>query len=628
MCGIAGWIRPDGAWSRDDLQTMTETAAHRGPDGAGLWCWEAGPAPTAVCLGHRRLAILDLSPAGQQPMASADLQHWLTFNGEIYNYLELRQELRGLGYAFRTGTDTEVLLAAYAQWGTDAFARCNGMWGLALVDLRRRVLVLSRDRVGIKPLYVWSPPGAVAFASELKQLLTLPGCPAVAHLPTLRRYIDTGYEGPRTTFFQDLWAFPPGCVATVPLDAPGVPAPQAFWHPERLATVPVDPHEAVLETRRLFADAVRLCLRADVPVGVCLSGGLDSSAVLSQVQQIKHAGSSRAPTYAFSAVFDDPAADERPWITRMLTCTAATGAQTSPTPEAFLLDADTWLYHLDEPPGSLSQYAAWAVMRMIRAHEVPVILNGQGGDELFSGYWHAYYLVLRHLGRRSPWQVLGHLGGALLPGGNPALLTQIVPHLRQYWFRRRQQGQALLQDGFLLAEAGEALWARQAQQLTPPQYRLAELRHVHLPRLLKWDDRNSMAFGIEGRYPFLDHRLVEWALTLPPTLNLRRGWTKHVLRQAVGPLLPDEVQWRRDKMGFETPQARWMTTVLAPALATFARKPSAALKALVDPARLQALATLVLQAPLSPQDERPKLLMRLFFLERWLARFQVDLGGA
>ena len=640
MCGICGWLQPSGV-HLTDLVRMNRLASHRGPDGEGYWLWDGKSAmgqfiesrsadaadnkyPQGVAgLGHRRLAILDLSDAGLQPMPSNDRQVWIVFNGEIYNYIELRAELAQSGHKFHTGTDTEVILAAYEQWGTECFARFNGMWGIAIVDLRRRTLVLSRDRLGIKPLYTWAENQAFAFASEIKQFFALPNITATANMDAVTEYIDTGYEVPPATFFKGIQAFPPGCWSEVAIDQPKHPIPQTFWFPDKLTTSKINRAEAREGTRNLFADSVKLRLRSDVPVGVCLSGGLDSSAIFGQAQLLKNGN---APsTYSFTAAFADRRFDERPYVETVLEKFSGEGHYAFPTAENFLNDFDSLIFHHDEPPGSLSQYAAWSVMRLAREHRVPVLLNGQGGDELFTGYWSAYYLFLRQIVARAPQQVAEHLLGSLLPSGNPALVTQLLPHLRQYRNRKQRDNRTVLSPtwqshGFTLKEN----WATAAQLLNPEQYRLHEILHVHLPRLLKWDDRNSMAFSIEGRYPFLDYRMVEWALTLPPEMNLKRGWNKLLLREALGHALPPAIQWRRSKVGFVTPQSEWIRTTLRPVLSQWAAQPSERLQQIVDKSRLKQLAGELLNSKsIHKKDERQFLLVRLFFLDRWLNLFKV-----
>ena len=639
MCGICGWIEPSGL-DFPSLVRMNRLASHRGPDGEGFWLWgggrpegqfvesrsaDAGPRLATVGLGHRRLAILDLSEAGLQPMPSGDSQLWVVFNGEIYNYLELKAELARLGHRFRTGTDTEVILAAYERWGVECFARFNGMWGIAIADLRRRVLVLSRDRLGIKPLYVWAGGGSLAFASEIKQFFALPCVAPAANMNAIAEYVDTGYEGPPETFFDGIQAFPPGCWGEVSLDRPARPEPQSFWFPERIAASGAGRAEAEEQIRHLFGDAVKLQLRSDVPVGVCLSGGLDSSAVYGQVQLLRNGTGAR--TAAFSAAFDEARFDERRYIKEVLARHGGEGHYTFPTAEEFLGDFDDFIYHHDEPPGSLSQYAAWSVMRLSRGRGVPVLLNGQGGDELFSGYWPAYYTFLRRQLSSSPPRVMGHLLWALLPGGNPALVGQLIPHFRQYRGRKGRNNRGLLLPhfracGFTL----EGNWATRAQQVNEQQFRLHEVRRIHLPRLLKWDDRNSMAFSIEGRYPFHDHRFVELALGLQTELNLGRGWNKLLIRGALGHLLPPSIRWRRSKMGFVTPQSVWIRTTLRPKLQAWVARPSERLQQIVDPAGLRRLAEGLLGSTRDQRmDEGQLLLVRLFFLDRWLNRFGVEL---
>lgn len=639
MCGICGLIDPAGV-SLTTVVKMNQLASHRGPDGEGYWLWDgqsttgqfiesqsAGPESRqgTLGLGHRRLAILDLSDAGLQPMPGKDKRIWIVFNGEIYNYLELREELIQLGHQFHTGTDTEVILAAYQQWGTACFGHFNGMWGLVIVDLRRRVLVFSRDRLGIKPLYIWVKDQTLAFASEIKQFWALTGFKSVANMDAVVEYIDTGYQLPPNTFFKGVQELLSGCWAEVSIDEPRRPQPQPYWFPDNLKTSNIGRVEAREQIRGLFEDSVRLRLRSDVPVGVCLSGGLDSSSIYCQIQRLKREDNS--PTYTFSAAFDDPSFDERRYIEVVLKGSGGKGYYTFPDPEGFLNDFDDFIYHHDEPPGSLIQYAGWSVMRLAQQYAVPVLLNGQGGDELFSGYWPAYYFFLSEQKMYFYWRVAEHLIGALLPGGNPMLVSQLPAYLRRYQHRKQRKSREVLMPnwnsaGFTLEEN----WTTTAQQLQPSQYRIFELRHIHLPRLLKWDDRNAMAFGIEGRYPFLDYRLVELALSLSPEMNMSRGWNKLLLREAFGHILPPAIQWRKTKVGFEVPQSVWIQTDLRPSLADWATHPSERLQQFVVKDKLKQLADGLMGCRvLHKMDERQSLFIRLFFLDRWLNLFKVDL---
>lgn len=635
MCGICGWLSRSPSSNGVDLQSlvaMNQLAAHRGPDGEAYWLYN-GTTPTGewfshnvqqnlqqrglLGLAHRRLAIIDLSDDGLQPMPSADKRHWIVFNGEIYNYLELRAALQALGHIFHTESDTEVILAAYRQWGTDCFNRFNGMWGLAIVDLQKRVLILSRDRLGVKPLYYWQTGQSFAFASEIKQFLGLPGFDRQANLDALLEYIDSGYEIPPETFFQHIKAFPPASFAEIRLDAIAEPQPERFWKVEALVPTAVSPSLAE-ELRFLFADAVRLRLRSDVPVGVCLSGGLDSSLIYGQIQRLR---ADPGATHAFSASYHEKQFDESPFVEMVLRKHGGQVHYAFPSAQAFLDDFAAFIYQHDEPPAAISQYAAWAVMRLARQHGVPVLLNGQGGDELFSGYWPAYYLYLR----RQPMSAPAHLLQAMLPGGNPELLREIPAHLWQYLGRKDRANRRILSPAMherpVVARQN---WASAAQKISPEAYRRGEISQIHLPRLLKWDDRNSMAFAVEGRYPFLDYRLVEFAMRLPVAMNLHAGWNKYLLRTLLGELLPPEIQWRRAKVGFVTPQSLWMQTALKPVLAAWVEQPSAALAQLVDIEKLRLLARkLFAVRSIHPMNQDQHLLFRLFALDTWLNRYQV-----
>jgi len=637
MCGICGWLDPEGV----DLKTivaMSRLASHRGPDGEGYWLcdgkaqkgeWFGSRSLDAnlarrgrMALGHRRLAIIDLSDDGLQPMPSPSRDHWIVFNGEIYNYLELRRELSGLGWTFQTHTDTEVALAAYQQWGTACFNRFNGMWGMAIVDMPERKVVLSRDRLGVKPLYVWSENGSLAFASEIKQFLALPGFTARANITAVREFIQTGYEIPPQTFFKNVQAFPQGCWAEIPIDSVGQWNVCRYWNVETALAGDGAPESAAEQLKYLFEDSVRLRLRSDVPVGVCLSGGLDSSAIYGQIQSLS---AHPQETHAFSASYHERQFDESRFVEAVMRRHAGNVHYVYPSPQDFLNDFDKFIYQHDEPPGSLSQYAAWTVMRLAMQHNVPVLLNGQGGDELFSGYWPAYYLYLRYQLFRSPTRVAGHLLGAALPGGNPALFMEMPDHVRQYLSRSRRNNREILRlaDNSDAEERGN--WALESQRITPEQYRWQEISQIHLPRLLKWDDRNSMAFGIEGRYPFFDYRLVEAALQLPVEMNLHAGWNKYLIRTALGSLLPREIQWRRSKIGFVAPQIIWLNTVFKPVILDWTQRPSQSLSEFVDGQSLHHLIQKLLATRrMHPMDEGQFLLFRLFMLDQWFRVFRVS----
>jgi asparagine synthase (glutamine-hydrolysing) len=617
MCGITALIR----WRSDPidaavLHAMTELVAHRGPDGSGttfLHLDASGASDVApngawtVGLGHRRLSILDLSDSGRQPMKYGD-DLWITYNGEIFNFVELKQELERLGHRFRSRTDTEVLLAAYAQWGTAAFERMRGMWGLAIVDAKKRRCVVSRDRLGIKPLYYRSFSSAIAIASEIKQFTALPQIELKTNEDALDDYLTTGYEHASRTFFSGIESLPAGTWMEIPLDAPRVSAPVSYWHPERIHPMIKEPSEAAERFAGALRESVRIHLRSDVPVGCAMSGGLDSSAIASLVHEVGDRGDD-SPFLTFTATFPRDPSDERPYVDRALAGMKAIPNFVTPTPDAMLAELDRFVWIHDEPVGHSSQYAGWCIARITRERGVPVTLNGQGGDEVLGGYWQSYLMHLRALARdMRPIELLRHIAGAIVPGGNPELLKQFPIMARRYVDRRRgtKGAKQILSNVFGMNDS---------------ERRLFEIREMYLPRLLKWDDRNFMAFSVEGRYPFLDHVLIDTALSFAPEALYSRGWMKVPLRRGLGGVLPEAISMRRTKFGFETPQARWLKGALAPAIDHWVGGDSPVWSRL-DRNRLRRMVEESRSAP-PGQDEAGHAVFRAFLADRWMRVFSL-----
>ncbi len=588
------------------LRHATGILRHRGPDDEGYLLVDTRSGHTVLCggdntppqlalprldrflqhrfdlaVGFRRLAIIDLSPSGHQPMPYLDARLWLVFNGEVYNYVELRSELTSLGYNFRTGTDTEVILAAYSRWGPACLQRFNGMWGFAIWDNAHRQLFLARDRFGVKPMYMVSrPDGTFAFASEIKALLALgaadfrPSPLAIAGYVAQGRFPDhsRGY-----TFFEGVRALPAAHYALV---SPQGSTARRYWalpvHIEGPGPEP-DPRQAWHDYRQLFTDAVRLRLRADVAVGTCLSGGVDSSsivAVAGRLMQQEHAVSlerlgERQQT--FSAVYDLPGPwNERPYIEKVVECTGAGGNYIIPESQRLWDDLERLVWHQDEPFQSTSIFAQWCVMDLARRRGATVLLDGQGADEVLGGYrpfavWMAQLLRSGHPGMAAKEA----LAIRRVTGPNPlpllvrALAVQL-PDPVLVTLRGRRLQEAVLTAG-LKPDLRKILLEHHAAQRESYSDQRDLNRHLarlivedSLPNLLRYEDRNSMAFSIEARLPFLDYRLVEFVFTRAASLRIRDGWTKWIQRKAVAGLLPDEVVWRRDKVGFETPERQWL----------------------------------------------------------------------
>jgi asparagine synthase (glutamine-hydrolysing) len=628
MCGIAVLLKllhvscPSAV-----LDRMRDEVAYRGPDDrgstffrhCGSFLEEVSSVSSAweVGLGHRRLSILDLSPAGHQPMHYAG-KFWIVYNGEVYNFLELRAELERLGHRFCSWSDTEVILAAYAEWGTSCFARFRGMWGLAILDCVRNEVILCRDRLGIKPLYLWEGSGIVAVASEIKQFLCVPGFTARINAVAAAQYLQTGYENPERSFFQDIQPIRAGSWLRISLDTLHVSTAESYWHPEQVQISVVRAEEA----GRLFADKLKECvkihLRSDVPVGCALSGGLDSSSIAMLAHTLRN--DQDDPLHTFTSTFPGEGIDEREYCDVVLAKIHASAHFVTPEPLEFLTDLDRFLWVHDEPVGSFSTYAGYCVARLTRQLEVPVTLNGQGGDEIFSGYWQTYFLHLRDLWRQGRLLALGsHFAGALTGKGNPALVSQVPTMFRIY----RARVKPGLQPHFhntAMQNTGNVL--RGVLNMHERARRLHEIRVMFLPQLLKWDDRNSMAFSIESRYPFLDHEMIELCLSFAPRTLFKLGWTKYPLRLGLRDILPLSILQRRSKFGFETPQGKWIVGPLRPIIERWLQSDRPVWN-YVRRKDAQRLAEESWQCQ-KKRDETHKALFRLFVFDRWLSLFGVQ----
>ena len=569
MCGIAGIVatgaeRPAIA----AVDRMLGALAHRGPDDQG--CVALG----AACIGMRRLSILDLGPRGHQPMSSADGRYTIVHNGEIYNFLELADELRALGRRFTTTTDTEVILAAYDAWGPACLERFNGIWAFAIWDARDEALFVARDRVGVKPLFLAEGSGQLAFASEIKALRELPWVSDDPRHDVVREYlIDGTSDRAGATFYRDIESFPPAHALVVTSHDRRW---TRYWSPTAGSTdaslrASAGDADRVDQFRALLVDSIGLQLRSDVPIGSCLSGGLDSSSIVciaSAMRRGELAAASDAhrerdaiPQLAFFAEFREAGIDERPYVDAVVEATGVTLHTTSPDSQTFLSSLERVLEAQDEPFGSLSILAQYHVMRIAHEAGVKVLLDGQGADELLAGY--SNYNGIRTagalrsgdprtmldasmavIGGRAPWRstlgytVLGHrtLPSQLIRGRMP------LGWLGAAVGRSPSEDRSVDASGTLLAAK---LWR--------------EIVSDNLPKLLRYEDRNSMAFGIEARVPFLDHRLIEASMALPDRLKIDRfGRRKAILRRAMAGIVPDVVLRRTDKVAFQPPERRWL----------------------------------------------------------------------
>lgn len=628
MCGITAIFRDLSAdISNDVIEKMTASIYHRGPDDGGNVFfsyiednWQVcagGETHWTAVLGSRRLSILDTSSAGHMPMVYRE-KLWIVYNGEVYNFIELRTELESLGHSFRSATDTEVILAAYSEWGTDCFTHLRGMWGMVILDCARSEAIICRDRLGMKPLYLWNGPGIIAVSSEIKQLLHLPGFKPRMDVTAVSEYLKTGYEHPERCFFQDIRVVPAGTWLKLPLHALIPFAPCSYWFPEKVQVMVTSVEEAARLFSNKVRESIRLHLRSDVPVGCALSGGLDSSTIMMIMNQLwqdqKHS------LHTFTSTFPGDELDEQEYVDYVVSKVSAISHYITPDPMMFLEEMPQFLYMHDEPVGSLSVYASYCVARMMREEGIPVTLNGQGSDEILSGYWQSYFLYLRELGRnRDGLTLLNHFAGALMGDGNPALVTQIPFMLRRYQARSKSRGLIRLRR---LQYEHTASVLTKMLTLDKQSRRIEEIRTMFLPRLLKWEDRNSMASSVEGRYPFLDHELIEVCLSFAPETLYHWGWTKWPLRVGLRDILPIRIQRRKTKFGFEVPQDKWLRGPLRPTLQQWLNQ-DRPLWEYVERTDVWSLADQVWQKS-GKGDEPGQALFRLFMFDKWAEIFHVS----
>lgn len=578
MCGIAGLVCP----TRGPLETSFVSAIdHRGPDDRGylLWSPEAKavlgleppePAIGQVFLAHRRLSILDLSPLGRQPMGTQDGRFFITYNGEVYNYRELRAELEALGHRFRSQSDTEVLLEGFARWGADVLQRLTGMFAFAVLDTKDRRLFLARDFFGIKPLYYAAYREGFAFASEIKALLRLPALSREADPVGVYSYLRFGLtDHGGGTLLRAIRQVPAAHYIEISLDRPVPGEPVRYWEPTSTEPTYGDPIEAAARLRELFLESVRLHLRSDVPVGAALSGGIDSSAI---VHAIRHLEPSQE-LHVFSFVADDPAVSEESWAEMAAHGAGAILHKVRIAPEELAADLDQLIAAQDEPFNSTSIYAQHRVMRLAKETGIKVMLDGQGADELFGGYqtcmaarlaslirqgsWSSALSFWRQAGRRPTvgmrW-LLERAGATVLPpsiswGVRMLLGDGRVPRwLDGTWFKKR--GEVL---PTIYEERGREVLHEQLAEM---------LGRTMLPHLLRYEDRNSMAWSVESRVPFLTRNLANFARSMPEHFLITSdGTTKSVFRTAMRGLVPDPILDRKDKRGFPTPETRWLVAI-------------------------------------------------------------------
>lgn len=596
MCGIAAILfATPQASHQETIHAMINLVHHRGPDALGTQILMEG----CVALGHARLSIIDLCERANQPMTYADTGIWIVYNGEVYNYLELKYELEAMGYHFSTRSDTEVILAAYHAWGNACLQHFNGMFAFVIVDTKRNKLFAARDRLGVKPLYYYFKPGKeLAFASEIKQFTALKSWEAKINPQRLFDFLARGLlDHTEETLFRDVYQLRGGQYleldinpAMTHMDRPRI---YTWW------TLPEGSQEGAPSIKiaseaflSLLEDAVRLRLRADVPIGSCLSGGLDSSSIVCLVNIILGREKSAEIQKTFSSCFDDPRFDERGYITEVIAQTKVESQYTFPDPADLFRMLDTITWHQDEPFGSTSIFAQWRVFALARTFGVKVMLDGQGADELLAGYHGFFWALLAGLMQEKNLKALTHeirgiqkihgygiltilmnLGYACMPAALRPMLRSLNgrPDIPS-WMSHHTIRSLGIQPTTPIPEPAKSVRSYSYEQTVLN----------NLPALLHYEDRNSMAHSLEARVPFLDYRLVEYAYALPDSYKIAQGETKKILRTAMQGIIPEKVRNRQDKMGFVTPGETWFTGPYAAEFRLRLNEACALLAGLVD----------------------------------------------
>jgi len=578
MCGICGIYSFSRPVNTDDIRKMNHVIRHRGPDDEGFLMADtnsgvfrtysgndtidilradmpaiesAGAERWNMAWGHRRLSIIDLTEKGHQPMFRN--RNWIVYNGEIYNYIELRNELKAFGHYFDTKSDTEVILAAYQQWGIDCLSRFNGMWAFALWDHDNRRLVCARDRFGIKPFYYARQNGCFLFASEIKAILASGLVRADANERTVSHFLLFGtVDHAHQTFFNGINRLNPGdaIVASQNGDFKTI----RWW---RLEKKECRNDDLLEEFKSTFNDSVKLRLRSDVPVGTCLSGGLDSSYVAATMTaQCREVNS-------FSAVYGSGVpGDETEYIDELTRYTGARKHWVVPSGEGLQDHLEKLVYHQEEPFGSTSIFAQWKVMELARDSGVIVLLDGQGADELLSGYHPyigLYYSILLKRFRLIKW--FRELVHCIRLHGIGKIVAYTGYYMLPVQMQLKTRSRACLLRKPLVKKHAPSY---PTETFTDFNEYLRYALEKSLPQLLRYEDKNSMAFSRETRLPFLDFRLVQLVYSMPVEEKIDGAVTKKIMRSAMNGIVPDKIVHRYDKIGFETPQDRWFRDIMSP----------------------------------------------------------------
>ena len=567
MCGIAGIISSNASVINPGiLNEMGAVLAHRGPDGEGTWLNQSGTTGFA----HRRLAIIDLSQAATQPMHYLQ-RYTIVYNGEIYNYIELRKELKKAGYHFHTNSDTEVILAAYDCYKEKCVQYFDGMFAFGIWDEKEQRFFAAKDRFGEKPFYYYTSKTVFAFASEMKALWAA-GIPKRAEEKMILNYITLGYvQNPANkaqTFYKDIFSLPPAHYLTW---ENGNYSVKSYWNIDKQALIRITETDAIDRFEELFAQSVTRRLRSDVQVGTSLSGGIDSSTVLYYVQQQLHHVANGNKT--FTAVFPGFEKDESKYAAAVAGQFAVSNFTVTPTADELISDFEKLMYHQEEPFSSSSVYAQYRVFQLAKQHGIKVLLDGQGADEVLAGYpryihWYIQEMVSRYKFSGSKAEMHDfHRNNIRVQWGVKNIMAAFLPSHASIALEKKEY-MRIIHHGEVSRQMLSFVKGREWEGIHKPVVtKLNDILYFNtmqngLEELLRFSDRNAMAHGREARLPFLNAELVQIVISLPSKFKISKGYTKSLLRKLMDQKLPSEIVWRTDKVGFEPPQQQWMQSAI------------------------------------------------------------------
>ena len=565
MCGIAGILQIDSnSYTKENVKRMTDALSHRGPDGEGFWQNNS----TKVLFGHRRLSILDLSDAAAQPFHYLD-RYTALHNGEIYNYIELREELKKKGYQFRTQTDTEVLVAAYDCWKEDCLEQFDGMFAFAIWDEKEKEFFAARDRFGEKPFYYIYDAGkrTLLFASEIKAFWSI-GLGKGFNKKMLFNFLTIGYTDnptqPDETFYDDVKKLPAASFLKITIQSDIFIEIEKYWDidvEEQEDNISDD--DAIAKFNELFKTSIKRRLRSDVPLGTSLSGGLDSSSIAATITKYQI---SNIKLQTFSAIFPGFEKNEEKYIDEVADHFSLRSFKTAVSDKEIPDLFERIVQQQDEPFGSAGTLPQYKVFELAKQNNVKVLLDGQGADEILAGYHKYYKWYWQELFRKRKLISSGELEKAKEIGVNEKfefknIIASLFPDFASVVLERQYLLHALKQED--LSKEFVRLKSKEAYYATPTIFTLNGVLYFNtcmhgLEELLRYADRNSMAHGREVRLPFLSHELVEFLFVLPSHFKIREGWTKWSLRKAMEKTLPSAITWRPNKIGLEPPQRSWM----------------------------------------------------------------------